>query len=197
MKTLTHSLASIPYFVPGTFDEIAQTGPRRKSQIRPPADEKFVLPIRQSLVMDPRIMPGTLRMLTLLAGWAGHGRPLDTNLSVIAKHLGRSVRQVQRYIKDAAEEGYLYVRQRANRLGYIVGLRICLCRAAIYAPKKECPVKGKGDRSKPFASRRSLDTTQESDTNENKSITLGKSDPFERRLAGLCERLGLEYQSSP
>ena len=49
-------------------------------------------------------MPGTLRMLALLAGWAGHGAPLDTNLSVIGKHLGRSARQVQRYLKDAAEK---------------------------------------------------------------------------------------------
>lgn len=195
MKTLTHSLASLPFYVPGAFDALAASGPRRKQLMRPPTTGKFVLPIRQSLVMDVRLMPGTLRMLALLAGWAGHGGPLDTNLSVIGKHLGRSARQVQRYLKDAAEEGYLYVRQRVNRLGYVIGLRISLCRAAIYAPKKERRVEADRRGFDPAQKRIIPATTDASDTNENISIRLEKSDPFERQLMGLCERLGLDYEN--
>ena len=197
MKTLTYSLSALPFYVSGAFDELAALGPRRKSLRRPASCGKFVLPLRQSLIMDARLMPGTLRMLALLAGWAGQGAPLDTNLSVIGKHLGRSARQVQRYLKDAAEEGYLYVRQRVNRLGYVIGLRIHLCRAAIYAPKKK---KASGEERRQgvdcASGRRKPATTDRSYTNENISIYLKRSDPFEARLAGLCERLGLDYKTS-
>ena len=197
MKTLTHSLSALPFYVSGAFDELTLFGPRRKRLMRPASSGKFVLPLRQSLIMDARLMPGTLRMLALLAGWAGHGAPLDTNLSVIGKHLGRSARQVQRYLKDAAEEGYLYVRQRVNRLGYVIGLRIHLCRAAIYAPKK---VHASGEAGRQGvecrSGRRKPATTDQADTNENISIYLKRSDPFEARLAGLCERLGLDYENS-
>ena len=197
MKTLTHSLCSLPFYVSGAFDELALAGPRRKRLRRPASTGKFILPLRQSLIMDARLMPGTLRMLALLAGWAGHGAPLDTNLCVIGKHLGRSARQVQRYLKDAAEEGYLYVRQRVNRLGYVIGLRIHLCRAAIYAPKM-AKVSGEAGRQgvERISGRRKPATTDRADTNENISIYLKRSDPFEARLAGLCERLGLDYKTS-
>jgi hypothetical protein len=188
MKTLSFALASLPYYAPPGFDELARLGPRRKSLIRPPTGFAFVAPLRQSLIRDPRLMPGTTRMLCLLAGWAGHGRPLETTLGAIGRNLGRSARQVQRYLRDAAEEGYLYVRQVTNRLGYVVGLRITLCRDAIYQPKKA---------PRPPAPRRKPATTQESDI---KPISFSKGadgDPLERRLMALCESVGLAYECEP
>lgn len=194
MKHLSFAMASLPYYVPSNFDDLARRGPRRKSLERPESGWKFVLPIKQSLVMDPRIAPGTLRMIALLAGWSGGGRPLDTTLGIIGKHLGRSSRQVQRYLRDAAEEGYLYFRKVSNRLGYVIGLRIVLCKAAIFSSRKKRdlqPVYGDSG----LESRRIPATTQESDTNKNILINTLSPDPFERRLIEICERNGIETES--
>ena len=188
MKSLSFALASLPFYVPPSFDELARLGPRRKSLVRPPTGFAFVAPLRQSLIRDPRLMPGTTRMLCLLAGWAGHGRPIETTLGAIGRNLGRSARQVQRYLRDAAEEGYLYVRQVTNRFGYVVGLKITLCRDAIYQPKKV---------AKPPAARRKPATTQVSDIKPISFSKEASEDPLERKLIALCERHGLAYACGP
>jgi hypothetical protein len=101
--------------------------PRRYFFQRPAADKgSYVLPLRQSFIKDARLMPGTRIMLALLVGWAGTGRPLETTQPTLAKHLQRSVRQVFRYLKDAAREGYLRYAYTKNRLGMITGLKIYL-----------------------------------------------------------------------
>lgn len=198
MKTLAFSLTALPYYVPTEFDTQVGGRPKRKSLVRPPTSNRFVLPIRQSLVMDARLMPGTTRMLTLLAGWGGNGKPIDTNLSSIAKNLGRSVRQVQRYLSDAAEEGYLYTRKITNRFGYVIGLRITLCKAAIFAPKKKKPA----PTSKPSwpgetrsEGRRKQGATQEADINENIYIYLDPQDPLDKKLVSLGRNLRIPIQS--
>lgn len=187
MKNLSRALASLPYYVPPSFDELSRLGPKRKSLLRPPTGFAFVAPLRQSLIRDPRLMPGTTRMVCLLAGWAGQGRPIDTTLGAIGRNLGRSARQVQRYLKDAAEEGYLYVRRITNRLGYVIGLRITLCRDAIYQPKRE--KKTSLPRIKPA-------TTEESDIKPISFSNTAKEDPFELKLMALCESVGLEFEVS-
>lgn len=194
MKHLSFAMATLPYYVPSNFDDLARRGPRRKSLVRPESGWKFVLPIKQSLVMDPRIAPGTLRMIALLAGWSGGGRPLDTTLGIIGKHLGRSSRQVQRYLRDAAEEGYLYFRKVTNRMGYVIGLRIVLCKAAIFSQSKK-QASPRSDKSFRDVSRRNQATTQESDTNKNILINTLSPDPFERRLIQICARNGIEIES--
>ena len=93
---------------------------------RPKDNGSYVLPIKQSFVKDARLMPGTRIMLTLLTGWAGTGRPLETTEGTIAKHLHRSVRQVFRYLQDAVREGYLRYAYTKNRMGLITGLKIYL-----------------------------------------------------------------------
>lgn len=197
MKSLASSLAALPYYVPPSFNALAHGGPKRKSLMRPKASNRFVLPIRQSFVMDARLMPGTTRMLTLLAGWAGHGRPIDTNLSVLARHLGRSVRQIQRYLRDAAEEGYLYSRQVTNRLGYVIGLRITLSKAAIFATPKQRSA-AKAESSFPARDvgeyRRNQGATQESAINENIYILLDKQEPLDRKLLSLGSALGVPIE---
>src|SRR4029077_6445095 len=72
------------------------------------------------------LMPGTRIMLALLTGWAGKGGPLQLTERTIAKHLRRSVRQVFRYLQDAAREGYLRYAYTKNRMGMRTGLKIYL-----------------------------------------------------------------------
>jgi hypothetical protein len=100
--------------------------PRRFFLERPRDTGTYVLPVKQSFIKDARMMPGTRIMLMLLIGWGGRGEPVLTTQGIIAKHLKRSVRQVFRYLKDAAREGYLTYAYTKNRLGMITGLKIRL-----------------------------------------------------------------------
>ena len=184
MRHLSSSLALLPYYASPIGSHL-----QRKNNIRPPTDGTFVLPINQSLVKDARMSPGTTRMIILLAGWSGGGRPLDTTLGIIGKHLGRSARQVQRYLRDAAEEGYLYFKKVVNRLGYVIGLRIVLCKASIFASKR------KSSTPKPAAPRRKPDTTDEADTNKNIYISLSADDPLDRKLASLGLVMGIPIRT--
>jgi hypothetical protein len=184
MRHLSSSLALLPYYASPADNHL-----QRKKNIRPPTDGTFVLPINQSLVKDARMSPGTTRMIILLAGWSGGGRPLETTLGIIGKHLGRSARQVQRYLRDAAEEGYLYFKKVVNRLGYVIGLRIVLCKAAIFASKR------KASTPKPAAPRRIPATTYESDTNKNTYIFLSADDPLDHKLTSLGLVMGIPIQT--
>ena len=194
MRALQFALNSLPYYVPSSIQALAQAGPKRKSLIRPPNTGRFVLPVRQSFVMDARLMPGTTRLLMLLAGWGGSGRPIETTLGALGRNLCRSARQIQRYLKDAAEEGYLYVRQITNRFGYVIGIRISLSKGAIFAATKADNGKlRKREWADYYASaqRRKQATTQESDINKNIYILLGTDDPLDKKLASLGESLGI------
>ena len=194
MRSLEFSLKSLPYYVPPGFDEMAFHGPKRKSLARPPTTKRFVLPVRQSFVMDARLMPGTTRLLMLLAGWGGSGRPIDTTLGALGRNLSRSSRQIQRYLRDAAEEGYLYFRKITNRFGYVVGLRISLCKSAIFAATKEEPQTQEQRRWKDdyaAARHRKQATTQESHINKNIYIYLDTNDSLDKKLASLGDSLGI------
>ena len=166
--------------------------PRRKTLRRPEPSDTFVLPLRQSFLKDPRLMPGTTRMLCLLAGWYGRGGPLHTTLGVIARHLGRSTRQVQRYLQDAVEEGYLYYTKRADRLGYVIGLKIGLNIAALFASKRA--TRSQKTRSDGAGSPRIRATTQKSDTNEKHIYKKAEIGDYERRMIALLARNGLPHQ---
>mgnify|MGYP000185500918 CR=1 FL=1 len=187
MPFLGHALKTLPYYVPPT--EIGG-GLRRKQQIRPPTGFAFVAPLNQSFIRDARLMPGTTRMVCLLAGWGGNGRPIETTLGAIGRNLGRSARQVQRYLRDAAEEGYLYFRRITNRMGYVIGLRIVLCKAAIYKRAKPRPPE-----TKPLVSRRKQATTQESDINPILHIDRESADPLDRKLVQICDDFGISFES--
>ena len=94
---------------------------------QPPTDTgTYVLPLKQSFIKDHRLMPGTRCMLALLTGWAGKGRALELTRATIGRHIGRSVRQVYRYVQDAARFGYLRYGYTKNRLGMVTGLRVWL-----------------------------------------------------------------------
>lgn len=129
MKNLGNSLINILRTMPSELQaEMGQGGnlPRRYFLEAPADTGTFILPVKQSFIKDPRLMPGTKCMLSLLVGWAGKGRALELTQGTIAKHIGRSVRQIYRYLKDAVREGYLTYNYTKNRLGYITGIKVFL-----------------------------------------------------------------------
>ncbi|WP_367389097.1 hypothetical protein [Lewinella sp. LCG006] len=156
---IEQSLSILPQRRVGTFSPLAMTNqilaflpytektsdpakPRRKSIDAPLDNNTFVKPIKQCFVKNPRLMPMTRIMLTLISGWAGDGRPIETTIGIIAKHLGKSRRQVFRYLKDAVEEGYLFYSRTKNRKGMYTGVKLRLNLSAIrYTSKKQSEVK--------------------------------------------------------
>lgn len=186
MKSLSQSLFGLPC-APLAYS-VAPGALRRKGLIRPPSSSTFVRPLRQSFVKDARLAPGTTRMLCLLAGWGGDGEAICTTLGVIAKHLQRSPRQIQRYPRDAAEEGYLFWCKTANRLGYVTGLKIWINASALFAPDRKRP-----KREKASEDRRKLATTDVSDTKTSLYINRTNPDAFDRKLREICDRNGVPY----
>ncbi len=75
--------------------------PSRAKAIEPEDNGLFILPMKQCFMKNRRIMDSTARMVSLLAGWAGQGTSIETTQGIIAKHIGKSVRQVQRMLLDA------------------------------------------------------------------------------------------------
>jgi hypothetical protein len=157
--------------------------PRRYFYTRPRDNGTYVLPLKQSFIKDPRVMPGTKIMLALLTGWAGTGRPLQTTQGTIAKHLHRSVRQVFRYLKDAAREGYLSYTYTKNRLGLITGLRITLISRLLRPDLKR----------KPAIKRRKPARTHMADTN----TLIKDSYLVDPQMGASLERLWKSIQAEP
>lgn len=137
-------------------------------------------------------MPGTARLILLLAGWSGRQEDIYTKLATIAKHLGRSVRQVQRYMKDAAEEGYLYFGYQKDRMGYITGLKIRLNPSAVFAPKRTLRKARAAQKDREAQVNR--DTTLPTDTNGNFLFFKGKMGPYERSMLKLFMKNGVSYR---
>lgn len=158
--------------------------PKRKTLQRSIDNGTFVLPLKQSFIRDARIMPGTVRMLALLAGWTGRGdKPfIETTKGILAKHLGRGVRQIYRYLQDAMEEGYLLYSCTKNRLGYIIGIKIWINTLAIR----------KSTNTKKIKTRRNQDWTQKSDTNKKLILNKGDDAVLWKRLERLAHSAGFE-----
>lgn len=111
--------------------EPEQDAPQRKSLPARPHRQAFIKPMRQDAMTNPRLAPGTRCMLAMLMGWAGQEQALETTIGIIAKWMGRSRSQIQRYLKDAIEEGYLYYSRTKDRIGYYTGIKIRLNFAAL------------------------------------------------------------------
>ncbi len=147
-------LSELPYMrtlAPYSAD-IAGYKPKRKSLKLEQGNNAFVKSVKQDFVRNPRMMPGTKMMILMLLGWAGQEQALETTIGIIAKKLGRSRRQVSRYLKDAIEEGYLFYSHTKDRIGYYTGIKIYLNFTAIKPSKRAVKRRNKG-------------VTQESDTN--------------------------------
>ena len=153
--------------------------PKRKNMVAPVDKGTFIKPIKQSFIKNPRTMPMTRIMLTLLAGWAGQGGCIKTTTGVIGKHLNRCRRQVFRYLQDAVEEGYITYTRTKDRMGYYTGIRIWLNFAAIRFTTS-CKTKMTSKTAE------TSDVTLKSDSND-KYIYTTKEDP---ELSVLLERFG-------
>ncbi len=158
MKHLSY-IGSISAFAPYLHDESVGQ-PMRKSLELAPSSNAFVKPVKQDFVRNARLMPGTRCMVLMLLGWAGQEQPIETTIGIIAKKLGRSARQVHRYLQDAIEEGYLFYSRTKDRMGYYTGIKVHLNFSAL-KPRKSAKTRPK------TAVHRGM--TQESDTN-NKYI---------------------------
>lgn len=158
--------------------------PKRKSLTRPVDNGTFVLPLKQSFIKDARIMPGTMRMLALLAGWIGNREKavIETTKGIIAKHLGREVRQIYRYLQDAMEEGYLLYSCTKNRMGYITGIKIWLNSLAIRRKTNAKKRKNGGNQAR----------TQLSDTNGKSVLKKNKDEGLWKTLERLAQTAGFE-----
>lgn len=177
-----------PYFQ----KDIDPDRPKRKSMIVPVDKNTFVRPIKQSFVKNPRLMPMTRVMLTLLAGWAGHGGALETTTGIIGKHLSRCRRQVFRYLQDAVEEGYLFYSKTKDRIGRYTGIKITLNFGAICHSRKH---------SKPRIDPKpaeNLDVTLKPETKPTILLNNQKDDELWEKLASLATTAGfLDPQRSP
>lgn len=178
---LSNTLRSMPMVAPPIFNP---DQPRRKTLTRIQDNGTFVLPLKQSFIKDARIMPGTMRMLALLAGWTGRQDKavVETTQGILGKHLGRSVRQIYRYLQDAMEEGYLLYSYTKNRMGYITGIKVWLNSLAIR--RQATPKKAK--------IRRNQDRTFESDTNDKYKLIDKKDDKLWERLERFAKSAGFE-----
>lgn len=118
----------------------------------------------------------------MLAGWAGHGHALETTQGIVARHIGKSVRTVQRMLLDAWREGYLTYAYTKSRRGMITGIRIFLRFDRILKEKK--PVKLSQGRRNPG-------TTFVSDTNRNITINRQIDPEIIARLERFAQSAGL------
>ncbi len=166
--------------------------PKRKSLDAPIDNHTFVKPIKQCFIKNPRLMPMTRIMLTLLVGWAGQGGSIKTTVGIIAKHLGRSRRQVFRYLKDAVEEGYLTYSRTKDRIGLYTGISVWLNFPAIRFTKFKAKTK------KPADKHRKPAVTYTSDTNHKNILNTKKGDELWKSLLEFGTTLGyIEKKPAP
>ena len=149
-----------------------------------PVDKNtFVKPIKQCFVKNPRLMPMTRLMLTLISGWAGNGGTIETTIGIIGKHIRRCRRQVFRYLKDAVEEGYLSYSRTKDRVGRYTGIKIWLNFSAIrYSGSRKSKTEPKCAET--------LDVTLRAETNSKSIITTQKDDEVWKRLLHFGKTLG-------
>lgn len=170
-------------YKPHYMTEIDPTKPKRKSMIAPPDNDTFVKPILQCFVKNPRLMPMSKIMITLLAGWAGQGTAIETTIGIIGKHISRCRRQVFRYLQDAMEEGYLTYSRTKDKIGRYTGIKIYLNFAAIQFSKGRKPKKSP-------KTAETLDVTQMSETNDKSILDKKKDDELWEKLTGFAMTLG-------
>jgi hypothetical protein len=155
--------------------------PIRKSLTAPIDNQTFIQPMKQCFMANPRLSPGSRVMISILAGWGGQGRPLETTMKAIGRNIGRSSRQVFRYLKDAMEEGYLFYARTKDRIGYYRGIKIWLNLAAIFQSK------GAQNKYKKKNSAETRDMTHMSETNKTNILNDISDDDLRLALARMEE----------
>ena len=155
--------------------------PSRAQALEPEDNGSFILPMKQCFMKNRRIMDSTARMVSLLAGWAGQGIAIETTQGIIAKHIGKSVRRVQRMRLDPWREGYLTYNYTKDRIGYITGIKVFLRFNRIL-------------KQKALVNPKTRATTFTSNTNRNIYISKKKNDGIKKRLRLMAKRMELHYQ---
>lgn len=105
---------------------------KRKSYEKPAPSFQFAKSVRLDFISNPRLASGTKNLLMVLLTLDGNRSAyLKTTVTSLAKILHVSVDTIQRYLKDAQEEGYLVKWKRAGWRGMIEGVNIWLNHAAM------------------------------------------------------------------
>jgi hypothetical protein len=177
--------SSILAYKPHFMKEVDPSKPKRKSMVVPHDNNAFVKPIKQCFVRNPRLMPMTKLMLTLLSGWAGQGGCISTTTGAIGRNLSRCRRQVFRYLQDAKEEGFLTYTRRKDRMGRYIGIRIWLTFAAI---RHDFRKKVKKDRK----TAENIDVTHKSEINNNLYLNKGNDEELWKALERFGSSMGYE-----
>lgn len=178
-------IGSLSALAPYSMTAIDTTQPQRKRLVLTVGNDAFIKPVKQDFVKNARLMPGTRCMILMLMGWAGKEQALETTIGIIAKHIGRSARQVHRYLQDAIEEGYLYYSRTKDRMGYYTGIKVHLNFSAL---------KPRFVQKKSPEMRRNKDMTPMADTNSKyiyKRNNTPKEQQFLEDLGNILERNGL------
>lgn len=122
------SLAPVLRALPAYYDPEAVTSglPKRYFYSEPTDTGAYIKTLKQVVVKDARLSPGTRLMLILLSGWAGAGKAIPTTIGNIAKNMSRSRRTVATYLQDAIRLGYLSYSRSKSRIGYYTGITVYL-----------------------------------------------------------------------
>lgn len=173
--------------LPEGMNAISNSPLRRKQMDAPIDNGTFIKPLKQCFMRNPRLMPGTRVMLALLSGWSGHGRAIETTMFRIGKQLGRSRRQIFRYLQDAVEEGYILYSRTKNKLGYITGIKIWINLGAVrhsydvYIDRKCTEY------------RRNQGVTLPTHNNLNSNLFNQIDEKIEAALSSFAQRIGYNY----
>lgn len=122
------SYAPVLKALPAYYDpEAVKPGlPKRFFFAKPNDTGAYIKALKQTVVKDARLSPGTRLMIILLSGWAGAGKAIPTTIGNIAKNMCRSRRTVATYLQDAIRFGYLSYSRSKSRIGYYTGITIYL-----------------------------------------------------------------------
>ncbi|MBL0112555.1 MAG: hypothetical protein IPP42_17650 [Saprospiraceae bacterium] len=125
-----HSLSYAPVLkaLPAYYDpEAVKPGLPKRFFFNEPNDTgAYIKALKQTVVKDARLSPGTRLMIILLSGWAGAGKAIPTTIGNIAKNMCRSRRTVATYLQDAIRFGYLSYSRSKSRIGYYTGITVYL-----------------------------------------------------------------------
>ncbi len=145
----------------------------------------FIKPIKQNLVKDNSILQGSRLLVMLLTGWSGQEQAIETTQGILANHIGRSTRTIQRYLKELSNIGYLSYCCTKDRIGYITGIKIYLNFNRI-KPRLKRKV-----RPKTAATRAA---TRMSDTNQKTIIKRKEEQQFIDKITQIAKRNHIPFE---
>lgn len=193
-----HSISSmyvLQNYMPASIEHESASVLRRKSYSTPEDRGLFIKPIKTAFVQNARLSPGSRLCLLLLTGWAGQETTISTTMCTIGRHLGRSRRQVFRYLKDLMEEGYLLYSKKKDRLGYITGIKIWVNFGAVRHKYRNHINRKKEEFSqhKRAKTERNQDVTYTSQINPKYFLNTPRDEILDHKLTRLAQAMGYDF----